>query len=325
MAVVRPIYYNAGNIQEMSDSQIDDLKTFCIYKYATSGAITLTVSSSNTGNIGTINDTRLQAGAFSTSATAFPNEATTAEPNVVTVGYNRINQNISSSATFSSLTVDSGNRYPAYIDENNNIRAMSVQDMKDTLIHPAFDSLFSTDTTLAQAGTYFVTSNATPQTGSNRSIVVSNTPIFEDTRANTGAYSAGSIPEATDQPQTVEGYYLQKNEYEAEPVTSMTLPLKIDGNSNLQEYPRADLGTMLNNFMGYTAINSTDGYTLRFTAGTTGGAGTYTKGSGIADTRLNGSGNYQTRFVNADDYRAQEFPNGTPTTVSTYYLRIVKA
>ena len=28
MAVVRPIYYNASNIQEMSDSQIDDLKTF---------------------------------------------------------------------------------------------------------------------------------------------------------------------------------------------------------------------------------------------------------------------------------------------------------
>ena len=30
----------------------------------------------------------------------------------------------------------------------------------------------------------------------------------------------------------------------------------------------------------------------------------------MVDTRLNGSGNYQTRFVNADDYRAQEFPNG---------------
>ena len=32
-----------------------------------------------------------------------------------------------------------------------------------------------------------------------------------------------------------------------------------------------------------------------------------TRGSGIADTRLNGTGNYQTRFVNTDDYRAQEF------------------
>ena len=48
-------------------------------------------------------------------------------------------------------------------------------------------------------------------------------------------------------------------------------------------------------------------------------------GSGIADTRLNGSGDYQTRFVNTDDYRAQEFPNGTATTVATYFLRINKA
>ena len=50
-----------------------------------------------------------------------------------------------------------------------------------------------------------------------------------------------------------------------------------------------------------------------------------TKGTGIADTRLNGSGNYQQRFVNADDYRAQEFPDGSPTTINTYYLRLIKA
>ena len=45
----------------------------------------------------------------------------------------------------------------------------------------------------------------------------------------------------------------------------------------------------------------------------------------MGDTRLNGTGNYQTRFVNADDYRAQEFPDGTPTTINTYYLRINKS
>ena len=45
----------------------------------------------------------------------------------------------------------------------------------------------------------------------------------------------------------------------------------------------------------------------------------------MADTRLNGSGNYQTLFVNTDDYRAQEFPNGTSTTINTYYLRINKS
>ena len=43
-----------------------------------------------------------------------------------------------------------------------------------------------------------------------------------------------------------------------------------------------------------------------------------------ADTRLNGSGNYQTNQV-GDDYRLQEFPNGTPITINTYYLRLIKA
>ena len=40
---------------------------------------------------------------------------------------------------------------------------------------------------------------------------------------------------------------------------------------------------------------------------------------------LNGSGSHQTRFVNTDDYRAQEFPDGTPVTAATYFLRIHKS
>jgi hypothetical protein len=44
----------------------------------------------------------------------------------------------------------------------------------------------------------------------------------------------------------------------------------------------------------------------------------------MANTILNGAGNYQTLFVNADDYRAQEFPNGTAVTANTYFLRINK-
>ena len=106
----------------------------------------------------------------------------------------------------------------------------------------------------------------------------------------------------------------------------MTLPLYIRGDNDLQEYPTSGFPTfdqLIENFMGHTATSSTDGYTLRYEIGTS--TANFTKGSGIADTRLNGSGNYQTRFVNADDYRAQEFPDGTPTTINTYYLRVVKA
>ena len=46
------------------------------------------------------------------------------------------------------------------------------------------------------------------------------------------------------------------------------------------------------------------------------------RGSGMVDTKLNGSGNFQTRFVNSNEYRAQEFPNGSAVTVNTFFLKI---
>ena len=48
-----------------------------------------------------------------------------------------------------------------------------------------------------------------------------------------------------------------------------------------------------------------------------------TRGTAMVNTKLDGSGNYQT-LQSGDDYRAQEFPNGTAQTISTYNLRINK-
>ena len=48
------------------------------------------------------------------------------------------------------------------------------------------------------------------------------------------------------------------------------------------------------------------------------------RGSGMVDTRLNGSRNNQQTFINANDYRTQEFPNGTQTTIATHNLKIGK-
>lgn len=324
MAVRRPLYNNSGNIQEMSDAMIDDIIQFCIFKHQTSLPVSLSVDSSNTGNLSNITDSRLQAGAQSTSASSFPSEATTAEPSVVNVTWNRITQTVST--VHQTLYPDDGKRYPVYFDSQNNIQAMNAQDMKDTFIHPAFDIIFSTDTTTQQAGTYYISTSTTPGTGTNRSVLVSSNPVYTDTRADTSAYTAGSIPETQDQPTNITNYYLHRNDFASNPVPSMTLPLYIRGDNDLQEYPTTGFPTFdqtIENFMGHTAGYSTDGYTLRYEIGTS--TANYTKGSGIADTRLNGSGNYQTRFVNADDYRAQEFPDGSPTTINTYYLRVVKA
>ena len=316
MAVRTPLYNNAGNIQEMSATQIQQIKDFCTLKYFTGNPVELQVDVGN-GTIGSISDTRLQAGAASTSATAFPSEATTAEPSVVTVTQNNIRQVL---ATTPTLTNDTGNLYPVYYDSQNNIQAMNLQDMKDTLIHPVIDDFASSSDTTSQAGTFFISTSSTAATNQE---VVSATPVYTDTRADTSAYTAGGIGETLDQPTNITQYYLHRNKPLSSWASGFTFPFKIRSDNDLQVYPTTDFQTMVDNLITYTVLASTDGYTIRYELGTS--TANYSKGTGIADTRLNGSGNYQTRFVNANDYRAQEFPDGSPTTINTYYLRVVKA
>ena len=44
----------------------------------------------------------------------------------------------------------------------------------------------------------------------------------------------------------------------------------------------------------------------------------------MVDTKLNSSV-FSTTLQNVDDYRAQEFPAGSPATINTYTLRVTKA
>ena len=78
---------------------------------------------------------------------------------------------------------------------------------------------------------------------------------------------------------------------------------------------------ILGDWLRYTAGHSGDGYKITYNAATSGGN---TRGTAMVDTRLDGSGNYQT-LQSGDDYRAQEFPNGSAATITTYNLRINKA
>ena len=313
MAVRAPLKNNSGNLQEMSTTEVNELVDQIVYQYSLNPSVSLSVVGSS-GSLAAITDTRLQAGAQSTSTTAFPNEATTAEPSVVTVTYDKISETRASITP----TSDTGITWPVYYTSSGAIQAMSLTDVKDTFLHPAIDLLATGSLTTQQAGTYHINAN-TSVTGSTE-VSGSNTAVFVDTRANTSAYTSGSIPETLDQPQNITSYYLHKITGSD---TSYTLPMSIDGSNNLQIYPEATFESLIQEWIRYTAVSSTDGYSLSYNMGASGSGNT--RGSGIADTRLNGSGNYQTRFVHGDDYRAQEFPNGTSTTVATYFLRINKA
>src|SRR5210317_2419975 len=312
MAVRQPLYYNGSNqIQAMTTAMVDEIVDQIVYQYSQSPSVTLSVVSSG-GSLDSMNDTRLQAGAASTSATAFPSEATTAEPSTVTVSYDRLN---STNASVTPTT-DTGKTWPVYYTSGGHIQAMSLQDVKDTFLHPAIDLLSAATTTTQQAGTYFISSSSSVA----GSTLVSATPIFLDTRADTTLYTAGGIGETLDQPTTITSYYLQRVNGSD---TSYTVPFYVNASNHLQEFDSATFESLLQGWIRYTAASSTDGYSISYNLGTSGSGNT--RGSGMGDTRLNGSGNYQTRFVNADDYRAQEFPNGTATTINTYYLRINKS
>ena len=310
MSVRAPLYNNSGNIQEMTTAMVDEVVDQIVYQYSLSPSVALSVVSSS-GSLGTVSDTRLQAGASTTDATNFDTEGETPDVSTVTVNYAKID----SSTASITPTTDTGTTWPLYYNSSGQIQAMNLTDIKDTFLHPAIDLLSAATTTSQQAGTHFI-SSATSVTGSTR---VSSTPVFSDTRADAAAYTAGGIGETQDQPTTITNYYLYTVDGSD---TSYTAPFFINASNNLQIFAEATFESFIQEWIRYTAASSTDGYAISYNLGTSGSGNE--RGSGMADTKLNSS-TYAQRFVNADDYRTQEFPSGSAVTQNTYYLRINKS
>lgn len=311
MTVRVPLLYNGSQLQQAKTADLDKLYSLAAYYYSLSPSRVLTVSGSG-GNLTSIDDTRLQAGAASTASGGYPSEATTAEPSVVTVSYQRITQ---AAQTANITTSDSGKTFPIYWN-GTQVQAMTEQDFIDTFVHPTINVLSAGTTTSDQGGTYHIATSDTV-TGST---LVSSTPVFTDTRADTSAYSADEIGETQDQPTTITNYYLHRIDGA---LGDYNPPIYIDSSNNLQQYTAAGIGALFQEYIRNKVVNSSDGYQLSYNIdGSIGNA----RGSAMVNTQLTGgSGNYQTRFVSGSDYRAQEFPDGTPATANTYTFKIQKS
>ena len=306
MAARRPLYNDGNDLREMSSSMITAIQNRCIYVYGSNPSVTLT-QVSNSGTLDSMSDTRLQAGAAATRADRFPTEGETAEPTTVTVVFDRISQ---VNASLSAPTDTNNKLYPVYYD-GSNIQAMNSTDMFDTFIDGALTSIVDgTD----RDGTFRIHT----ATSLSDHTLISSTPVFIDTRANTGAYTAGGINETLDQPTTIQNYYLMRTNQGTAP--SITVPFQINSDNDLQTYTAAAFDAMLLAEMRHHTVN-TSGSRLTYSINGSGN----NRGTGMADTRLDGSGNYQQRFVNANDYRAQEFPNGTAQTQNTFFLKIARS
>ena len=188
---------------------------------------------------------------------------------------------------------------------------MNATDVFDTFIDPAI-------TTLVDGNDRDGTFRIHTATSLSDHTLISSTPVFTDTRADVSAYAAGSIPETKDQPTTINNYYLFRTNQGSAP--TITVPFQLNNNNDFQTYTAANFDAMLLAEIRHHTVN-TSGSVITYSINGTGN----NRGSGMVDTKLDGGGNYQQRFVNANDYRTQEFPNGSPQTINTYFLKITRS
>jgi hypothetical protein len=321
MAIRIPLYYDSGNLRQMTNAQIAQVRARMFTSYISNPSVTLTVVNSG-GNLGSLADTRLQAGAASTSVSSTPTEAETAEPSVVDVAIARIQQTVASDPNPATTPT----QYPAYYTVDGAVRAMSLQDMYDTFAVQVFNggwtaadgSTIYPSLLAAEIYTIHTTTSLTDYTavpGPDGSTII---PVFTDTRADVAAYDGASIPEDQDQPTTIQNYYLLKKDVPALPALPAMVRVNTDG--NVVAMTSGAIDTAIGAAIRYM-IQAETGYKIRYEYGVNGSGTGTTVGSAMTDSRLDGTGNYQTLFVGADDYRAQEFPDGVQQVINVYTLK----
>ena len=317
MTVRIPVKYDGTNIVEMTTGERTEWHAYIAYLYAQAPTVTLTVVSGSGTLTPSLTDTRLKAGAASQASDAFVAEGTTAEPATVTgTAYDKI-----TGPTFNTDGSAAGDLgalgYPLYINSNN-LQVMTQADYVDTFIYETLDAMIAASETAATNGTYTI---ATAASVTNYTEVSgAGTAVFIDTRADTSAYAASGIPETLDQPTTVTSFFLQRqNRARAFPSAAC---LFADSNGDISQGPLAADDSTFNAALAvdikFRAAEDDAGHKLSYNINGSGN----TRGTAIVDTRLNGAGNYQTRQV-SDDYRSQEFPNGSAAVIGTNTLKIV--
>jgi hypothetical protein len=141
------------------------------------------------------------------------------------------------------------------------------------------------------------------------------TAVFTDTRADLTLFTAGGIPEAQDQPITINNYYLHKRNTGSDPDYTV-VPVFITPTGNIQVYDKTTFSNNLTTWLRYLTVNSPDNYRIRYNINGTGNQrGTSMLNSIVGVTN---TGNYQTVQI-GDDYRAQEFPANVAVEIANVY------
>ena len=326
MAIRYPLYIDDGNLRAMTEAHLVQWRKKAIYEYSLDPSALLTVVSNSGANMATITDTRLISGTAGTSTSSYSgaisaagNVSATATP----VSFDKINFAYDTDNDQDNDT--DGRSFPVYADNEGNIRAMSLSDMKDTFLHPAIDLMVVEDSSADDpnvAGTYRI--HTATSLSDFTEVSGANTAIFTDT-TSTG-FAASSIGTSgttqTGSSSSVQDYYLFRRD--GTDVTPDHNPIYITDSDNLQSFSIEAAATLLGNWLKYTAAQSADGYKITYAIGTS-VSGTQ-RGSSILNTQLGST--VTSTYAGPgmpDDYRAQKFPSGTGSTTHTYLFKIDKA
>ena len=325
MAVVKPLYWDGGGLREMTAAMIDAMIERSIYSWGAQAtpSVRLTYNALGTGNLTgmPITDTRYQAGIATSRIDRFATEAETPQISLVNTNWATIDFVTTAGLTQPANTNNTA--WPIYWTGNpGEFRSMNWQDMVDTFVDPATDLLTGNGAVdELKASTYLI---STSTTVAGAALVDAN-PIFTNTFADAAAYTGSGIPETRDQPTTGSSYYLHR--YQAAPAAPSYIQLPVRayqpgaGFTEVDTFTEAEFATILYNVLHYAVVNEV-GQRITYSINGTGN----NRGTGMVDTRLNGTSaaGYTTSFVGIDDYRTQEFPNGTESAEATYFLVINK-
>ena len=327
-------------VYQMDTASVDNVHGFATYAYGQNPSARLEVNTANGSLMGgqPFVDTYYVAGAYSTRVDRYATEAETANIVLTTDNYNRLRL-VHDAASLP--TGDTNNlQYPLVLwnevygydvtnasadDSLTHFRAMNRQDFIDTFVTPALsrmesDGFWNASQNKEQNGTYFITTSTNPANATR----VSTTAVAVNSEANPSAYTASGIPEAVKQTTDI-NYYIAKVDYPATAYdvydseqSTYDLPLYFDaGTEQIYSHTPTSWANLLGPYLRYYFRTPGSGYYTSYAL-----TGTTQKGSTYVDTRLTNSSTYQQRFVNANDYRTQEFPNGTQTTISANTQRL---
>ena len=321
MAFRYPLYLTGTpvGIQEADALYMQEINDFAGYAFAQNPNPYIVT----TGATGTLLanqpfvDTYLIAGTYVTRVDRYATEAETPNVSVATDNYSRVRQ---VTDTVAAPSGDANNHeYPLYLyndgsgeDYNTQLRSMTLSDFYDTFVSPVLGQFGGGGTSIEKGGTFFMTTSASPTNGT-----ILATPAAVNSVSDLAAYTSGGIPEAVKQTTDTTYYIAKVNPASTDFLVADELPLYWDyANGQIRAHTPTSWANLMNKFLRYyLSSNAAGPYEISYNID---GANGVANGTAFVDERRTPSGTgYTTRFVNADDYRTQEFPTGTVGTIGT--------